>query len=550
MNQLGSAAVAEGAIGEADRSPMRDPFLIEECFLPAGEASALRAGFEAHFADPHRHRPDSHQIWNYWFVPDLYTYLRTAPEKVLPPELVQRFHARLSRWALERLGLNCVTWPNLSLYVDGCVQHLHNDSTNGRFGFVYSLTLDNRRSIGGETIVLREGDLFRAHLTRAGAGTAMQELIEPRFNRLVLFDDRMPHGVRRIEGAMDPLDGRIVLHGHISEGEPVLRGPHDRGEIVESVSEEVALALKGNRAAAVDSHGPLTLRMRIAASGAVESVEPLVDRVARGSGADPGRLVGDIIDRLSRLRFSARNGPSEAFLPVMLGGPLPSMRPEPPEGGPAPAAAEPAPVEAETRAVAPRLRVAPLNSADGVAERLAASRGVSRVPCGRLEAFIVPDFADAEACAALAEPIGPGSEECRVDAEDVAGRIDALLGIDPASSEPPVGLRVGALGREARIDFLDTEDPAFAAEAEQGGQRTWTAILFLDTPAAGGEILFPNAGLRMKPAAGHLLVWNNLVAGGEPNGFAVHETLPVPEGGHAILIRRYRQRPALTPPRR
>ncbi|MEA3038180.1 MAG: hypothetical protein QOE79_693 [Sphingomonadales bacterium] len=540
MNQLGAVAIPDEAIRVADRSPMRDPFLIEDAFLPAAEAGALRAGFEAHFAQPHAHRPETHQIWNYWFVPDLYTYLRTAPEKVLSRELVQSFHERLSRWALERLGLTCVTWPNLSLYVDGCVQHLHNDSTNGRFGFVYSLTLDNRRSVGGETIVLREGDLFRAHLTRSGAGTAMHELIDPRFNRLVLFDDRMPHGVRRIEGAMDPLDGRIVLHGHISEGEPVVRGPHGREEVVESVREQVTLALEGHRAAAVDAHGPLTLRMSIAASGAVEGVEPLVDRVARCSGGDPGRLVADILQRVSELRFSACSRPSEAFLPVMIGGPLPWMRPEPPAAKPAPVAAAPNP------AAAPRLRMAPLESAGGIAERLAASRGVSRVPCGRIEAFIVPQFADDEACAALARLIGAEDVECPVDSEDVAGRIDALLGLDPATAEPLAGMRVGASGREARIDFLDTEDPSFADEAERGGQRTWTATLFLDTPVVGGEILFANAGLRMKPAGGHLLVWNNLVAGGEPNGFTVHETLPVAAGSHSILIRRYRQGPALS----
>ncbi|MEA3063149.1 MAG: hypothetical protein QOJ94_2930 [Sphingomonadales bacterium] len=540
MNQLGAAAIPDDAVRVADRSPMRDPFLVEDAFLPAAEASALRAGFEAHFAQPHAHRPDTHQIWNYWFVPELYTYLRTAPEKVLPPDLVRSFHDRLSRWALERLGLTCVTWPNLSLYVDGCVQHLHNDSTNGRFGFVYSLTLDNRRSVGGETIVLREGDLFRAHLTRAGAGSAMQELVEPRFNRLVLFDDRMPHGVRRIEGAMDPLDGRIVLHGHISEGEPVVRGPHDCREVAESVRGQVAFALEANRAAAVDAHGPLTLRLRIAASGAVESVESLVDRVARCSGGDPGRLVDDILQRVSELRFSACGRPSEAFVPVMIGGPLPWMRPEPVPAGPAPIA-PPKP------AAASRLRVTPLGSADGVAERLAESRGVSRVPCGRIEAFIVPGFADPEACAALARRIGADNEECPIDAEEVACRIDALLGNDPATAEPPAGLRIGASGREARIDFLDTEDPSFADEADLGGQRTWTATLFLDTPAAGGEILFANAGLRMKPAAGHLLVWNNLVAGGEPNGFTVHETLPVAVGSHSILIRRYRQRPSVRP---
>ena len=110
-----------------------------------------------------------------------------------------------------------VTWPYLSLYVDGCQQRLHNDSTNGRFGYVYSLTWDERKTIGGETIVLKEGDLFRAIWADAPPVPGCYDLIEPRFNRLTMFDDRMTHGVQRVEGSMDPVEGRFVLHGHISE---------------------------------------------------------------------------------------------------------------------------------------------------------------------------------------------------------------------------------------------------------------------------------------------------------------------------------------------
>jgi prolyl 4-hydroxylase len=228
----------------------------------------------------------------------------------------------------------------------------------------------------------------------------------------------------------------------------------------------------------------------------------------------------------------------------MIGGPLRQRVAEPP------APAEPAPGPAEAPPATPKLRAAPLRPVGGVAARLAGSPGVSRVPCGRLEAFIVPDFLDAAVCAALAARIRLEGEECEVDADEVARRVDDLLGIDRANAEALVGLRVGADGREARIDFLDTEDPAFAEERQRGGQRTWTATLFLDTPAAGGEIAFPNAGLKMKPAAGHLLVWNNLVADGEPNGFSVHETLPMASGSHSMLIRRYRQGPAVRPRRR
>src|SRR3569833_1180469 len=218
--------IVHSSLDEAqEEAPSVAPFLTLDAFLPEQEAGRLRGAVEAHFAEPHNHSPDHHQVWNYWYVPQLYTYLRTSPEKVIPQPLVMRFFQALSVFSREVLGLGHVTWPNLSLYVDGCEQHLHNDSINGRLGFVYSLTREPRKTIGGETIVLREGDPFRANMRRAAAGSGLYDLIEPSFNRLTLFDDRMPHGVRRVECAMDPLEGRIVLHGHISELGAEAEGP-------------------------------------------------------------------------------------------------------------------------------------------------------------------------------------------------------------------------------------------------------------------------------------------------------------------------------------
>ena len=40
------------------------------------EAEALRAPIDLHFSEPHRHGFDTHFVWNYWYVPGLYTYLR------------------------------------------------------------------------------------------------------------------------------------------------------------------------------------------------------------------------------------------------------------------------------------------------------------------------------------------------------------------------------------------------------------------------------------------------------------------------------------------
>jgi hypothetical protein len=307
-------------------SALRTPFAVFDSFQPEADAAAMRAAFDAHFSNPGSHRPDVHQIWNYWYIPGLYTYLRTSPEKLMPRPLVAAFHQRLTRWAQERLGLGHVTWPYLSLYVDGCAQGIHNDSTNGRFGFVYSLTRDDRHSRGGQTIVFKEGDPFRSRMTKAEAGEGLYDLIDPLFNRLVIFDDRMPHGVQRIEGSMDPFDGRVVLHGHISEGEAVFAGPVSPDAVRAALAPALEAAIDAFAATEDSHHGPLVVRIEIEADGHVAGVHVLVDRVARADGGDAAPLVGALLANIAALRLPPAGAGSTVTLPILVGGLLPWMQ--------------------------------------------------------------------------------------------------------------------------------------------------------------------------------------------------------------------------------
>jgi hypothetical protein len=311
------------AMAQPDNA-IRRPHMAVDDFLPSAFADELRAPIDEHFAEPHSHTPEIHQVWNYWFVPDLYTYLRTRPEKVIPMALVQRFHDSLSRWARENLGMAKTTWPYLSLYVDGCQQGLHNDSANGRFGYVYSLTWDDRKTIGGETIVLREGDLFRTNMWSSAAGLGIYELIEPRFNRLALFDDRMPHGVNRVEGSMDPLEGRFVLHGHISEGGPIVEGglePQAVADVFDEGLAEVAAELLQ-----AGYHGPLSIHMLVDSAGEVRIARTMLDRVARLDGGSTADAVERVLAIVRGLRFPAAPVGSEIRAPLLIGGPLPPRK--------------------------------------------------------------------------------------------------------------------------------------------------------------------------------------------------------------------------------
>ena len=44
------------------------------------------------------------------------------------------------------------------------------------------------------------------------------------FNRLTVFDPRLPHGVRPVEGVRDPRQARLVLHGWFADPEPFFTG--------------------------------------------------------------------------------------------------------------------------------------------------------------------------------------------------------------------------------------------------------------------------------------------------------------------------------------
>lgn len=283
---------------------------------------AIRRDIDTHFADPAAHRRDTHQVWNYWFVPELYSYLRTDADRVIARDHMDSFQNTLREWASNHLGMAVVSWPYLSLYVPGCRQGWHNDARNGRFAFVYSLTRNERLTTGGETLVFHEGDPFRAHLMSAAAGRSLYETIEPRFNRLVIFDDRLPHAVERVDGSMDPVEGRFVLHGHLSEGSAIIAGALPAAAATERLNE--ALAGFGIQMAATVAlyRGPLVFRLTVNAAGTVEGCEILVDRVVHPDEGHVGwELVrSDLAARLKALKFPAAQGRTVLIQPVLFGG--------------------------------------------------------------------------------------------------------------------------------------------------------------------------------------------------------------------------------------
>ncbi|MGA8893346.1 MAG: hypothetical protein WB493_17430, partial [Anaeromyxobacteraceae bacterium] len=170
---------------------------IVDRFAPEGRA--LRAHLDARLADPRVASPDRF-VWDFWHVPGQYTALRTPAWTFFPREVYERFHSRLVWWGRRTLGCHDVSPPWLSVYVDGCGQELHGDLPHGPFAFVYSLTRWKGRAFrGGETEILRDEVLDwwgRFRSTRRAERPELTRLVEPRFDRLVAFDPRLPHAVR------------------------------------------------------------------------------------------------------------------------------------------------------------------------------------------------------------------------------------------------------------------------------------------------------------------------------------------------------------------
>lgn len=317
------------AAPEASMAPHAEPdgsagLIVIDNFLPQAVAGAMRADLENHFRDPQAHRAETHQVWNYWFVPGLYTYLRTAPEKLIAVERVRAFVEALRARSISTLGLAGVTWPFLSLYVDGCRQGLHNDALSGRFGFVYSLTTDSRRSVGGETLVMYAGDALRGNLANPAAGPSFYETIAPSFNRLILFDDRLPHAVSPVEGPMDPLDGRFVLHGHIREAGPLVNGALSSAAVARPIATLLQTTAIHTAARLSLYQGFLSLRFSVEPSGRVGRCDVLADRVLhRDAGnVEWEPLRQELVDQAAQLMFPRAAGNTTIVLPMALGEPL------------------------------------------------------------------------------------------------------------------------------------------------------------------------------------------------------------------------------------
>ena len=200
----------------------------------------------------------------------------------------------------------------------------------------------------------------------------------------------------------------------------------------------------------------------------------------------------------------------------------------------------------------------------GTAARLTAAAGVQRAANKALDLFIARNFLDAEECAALRAMIDAGrrpstvaddmgdamfrtSETCELDPGDplvarLRHKVSMLTGIPADRAEPLQGQRY-APGQEFK-PHTDTFNPGggdYFVHCGDQGQRTWTAMVYLNQPDDGGATRFKAIDKIVRPETGKLLLWNNLLPDGRPNEATLHQGMKVRKGTKYIVTLWFRE---------
>jgi prolyl 4-hydroxylase len=182
-----------------------------------------------------------------------------------------------------------------------------------------------------------------------------------------------------------------------------------------------------------------------------------------------------------------------------------------------------------------------------------------------IQLYIGDGFLDSETCRQMCQKIDDGSYpsplyekdkwedvrtsySCNLNAYDpliveIDRRIAALVGIDRTQGEPLQGQRYqeGQRFRE-HADFFYVDEPYWQDYEPHGGQRTWTAMIYLNKPEAGGATRFKLLDFEVEPKPGRILIWNNMALDGSPNPWTLHEGMPVEAGTKYIVTNWYRER--------
>ena len=221
--------------------------------------------------------------------------------------------------------------------------------------------------------------------------------------------------------------------------------------------------------------------------------------------------------------------------------------------------------------IAPVPSVAAANFGSGhpsepVVEHILSHPGIQRTPSAKLTLFQKRGFITPDLCTQLIALIDATrrpstvsdyngdagfrtSETCDLDAANPAvaaleRRIIDFIGLDSTHGEPIQGQRY-AVGQEFKghTDYFEPSGFDFHKFCSIAGNRTWTVMLYLNAPEAGGATRFRTIDKTIQPETGKLLAWNNLRADGSPNPSTIHQGMKVRAGVKYVITKWFRERP-------
>lgn len=200
-----------------------------------------------------------------------------------------------------------------------------------------------------------------------------------------------------------------------------------------------------------------------------------------------------------------------------------------------------------------------------VRKRLQSDPAIYRVETDKAEIFALGDFLSAAECERLCLMIDLVAKPSTLHEEDyssgfrtsysgdldsydpfvmgISRRIDDILGINSICGEAIQGQRyLPGQQFKPHNDWFYTTEKYWELERKRGGQRCWTAMVFLNEVEEGGETHFTEVGIKIAPKPGVLMLWNNALPDGTPNEGTMHAGTPVVKGAKYVITKWYRTR--------
>lgn len=193
-------------------------------------------------------------------------------------------------------------------------------------------------------------------------------------------------------------------------------------------------------------------------------------------------------------------------------------------------------------------------------------KGGTKVDSDKIEMWVLDDFLTAKECKLLINNIQTNMRPSGLDipnppadirtsktnftvsetlplGKHLEWRISNLLGLDPRHAETIQGCHYEE-GQEYK-EHPDFFDPATSTCIGKLGQRSYTAMVYLNDVEEGGETVFPNCNISFKPKRGRAVIWNNLNFDGTVNHDSVHKANPVLKGTKTIITKWFRTKNGL-----